>query len=227
MDIDNFLGGGKLKSMSNLKSTKQILRRFVANLHITTKYHSGVHGFTIVELLIVIVVIAILAVISIATYTNIQQRAKNAAIINAATQSLKTIQTYIAITGEYPLKSTGAVRACVTSTSGCHDGVAGIVSANTTFDAKIATVGTLPKSVPADSSENYGVTYLYYVAINFNGSSQPATLNYYLYGKNQQCGLPGVIQGGWNVSITSTTGYTSTTGDKTTCYISIPGPENS
>ena len=56
-------------------------------------------GFTIVELLIVIVVIAILAAVSIAAYTNIQQRAKNAVIINAASQSLKMIEAYIAETG--------------------------------------------------------------------------------------------------------------------------------
>ena len=48
------------------------------------KYSSKQQAFTIVELLIVIVVIAILAAISIAAYTNIQQRAKNTAIINAA-----------------------------------------------------------------------------------------------------------------------------------------------
>ena len=38
------------------------------------------HGFTIVELLIVIVVIAILAAIAIAAYTNIQDRANDAVV---------------------------------------------------------------------------------------------------------------------------------------------------
>jgi prepilin-type N-terminal cleavage/methylation domain-containing protein len=52
------------------------------------------HGFTIVELLIVIVVIAILATISIAAYTNIQDRAKNAATISAVEQTIKAIHMY-------------------------------------------------------------------------------------------------------------------------------------
>lgn len=44
------------------------------------------HGFTIVELLIVIVVIAILAAISIVTYTGIQARAQATAIVSGLNQ---------------------------------------------------------------------------------------------------------------------------------------------
>lgn len=39
---------------------------------------SGSHGFTIVELLIVVVIISILAAITLATYSGIQQRARDA-----------------------------------------------------------------------------------------------------------------------------------------------------
>ena len=77
--VDRDLGGGTIRSMKNT--------------------YAKTSGFTIVELLIVIVVIAILAAVSIAAYTNIQQRAKNAVIINAASQSLKMIEAYIAETG--------------------------------------------------------------------------------------------------------------------------------
>lgn len=50
------------------------------------------HGFTIVELLIVIVVIAVLAAISIVSYTGIQQRARVSALAAEMSQVQKTIQ---------------------------------------------------------------------------------------------------------------------------------------
>ena len=140
------------------------------------------YGFTIVELLIVIVVIAILATISITAYTNFQQRAKNTAIINAASQSLKTIQAYIVEHGTYPLKSWS----CITSDSGCHTN-GSVQSVHATFDTNMSTIGTLPRSVPVDGTSNYGITYIYYGPITFNGESQPAELRYYLSGKNQKC----------------------------------------
>ena len=73
------------------------------------------HGFTIVELLIVIVVIAILAAITVVAYNGIQQRATNAAITAAASQSIKAIQAYIAANDAYP----GTSSSCLTPTSGC------------------------------------------------------------------------------------------------------------
>ena len=185
-------------------------------------------AFTIVELLIVIVVIAILAAISIAAYTNIQQRAKNTAIINAASQSLKMIQAYIAENGAYPLKGS----ACITIDSGCQTlpDADSTISANLTFNANMATIGTLPKSVPTEGSRLYGVTYIYSSPATYNGKSQPASLRYALSGKNQQCRLPGVE--GWvasNTYVNSTTGYYyyQAALDKTECVINIPGPEHS
>jgi prepilin-type N-terminal cleavage/methylation domain-containing protein len=51
------------------------------------------HGFTVVELLIVIVIIAILAAVSIATYSGIQERArvvKNQAALNQYKKMMTT-----------------------------------------------------------------------------------------------------------------------------------------
>jgi prepilin-type N-terminal cleavage/methylation domain-containing protein len=66
------------------------------------KTTSRLHGFTIVELLIVVVVIAILAAISVVAYTNIQNRAQasvlSSDLVNAAKQ-LKIDHTY---SGSYP-----------------------------------------------------------------------------------------------------------------------------
>ena len=189
-----------------------------------------VYGFTIVELLIVIVVIAILAAISIAAYTNIQQRAKNTAIINAASQSLKMIEAYIAANGTYPAKGS-QVYSCITADSGCHSGGPTPFGASLTFSSAMATIGVLPKSVPSEGTSLYGVAYIYEQGDSFNSESQPARLTYFLLGVDQQCGLPGVMMAtatsGERVS--STTGYSNSnmTSDKTVCHINIPGQAHS
>ena len=187
------------------------------------------HGFTIVELLIVIVVIAILATISIAAYTNIQQRAKNTAIINAASQSLKMIEAYIAANGTYPSK----YNACITVDSGCQVDLNSdsIISSNSTFNTIMATVGILPKNVPAEGSRLYGLTYQYNQAFRVNDESQPVRLVYYLFGTNQNCGVNRVMR--WISADTYQTlsnGYTDGNNgglNKTLCWVSVPGPAHS
>lgn len=52
------------------------------------------HGFTIVEILIVIVVTAILAAITIVSYTGIQQRASRSVAQNAVSQATKKVISY-------------------------------------------------------------------------------------------------------------------------------------
>lgn len=177
------------------------------------------HGFTIVELLIVIIVIAILAAITIVTYSGIQQRANNSAIVSAASQSMKMIQSYIAVTGNYPATS----QACITTTSGCLWG--GVtISTNSTFNTNIATNGNLPLSVPNVSATDKGVFYGYTAGRTMNGAVQPAVLIYHLSGAAKQCGLSGVTNSGGTTMISSTTGYTVDYTTTTICVVSIPGP---
>jgi len=60
------------------------------------------HGFTIVELLIVIVVIAILAAISIVAYNGIQQRARDAQRIQDVKTISKALELYYLDNGSLP-----------------------------------------------------------------------------------------------------------------------------
>ena len=186
-------------------------------------------AFTIVELLIVIVVIGILATISIIAYTGITQKAKNTAIINAASQSLRMIEAYVAQYGEYP--ETSGVFVCITHQSGCLEGSGISHPSNATFNAQMALIGNLPQSVPnlSDTSKRIGIRYRYQASLMVADESLPATLSYWLEGLNQNCGIAsGVLNNDSTPSSFSTTGYTSGNaggaGDKTYCRISIPGP---
>ena len=185
-------------------------------------------GFTIVELLIVIVVIAILAAISIAVYTNIQQRAKNTAIINAASQSLKMIQAYIAEYGDYPrTTSTGNVIVCITNQCA---GSGGGLASDASLNNNLAKVGTLPRSVPGSGENRKGILYLYTSGQLISGESQPVIIGYWLEGQNRSCGLPNVLHSTSLSTSLSTTGYTDGNhGDsgRTLCRVSVPGPAHS
>ena len=184
----------------------------------------GSRGFTIVELLIVVVIIAILAAITLVTYNGIQQRANNAAIIDAASKSYRMIVAYIGANGAYP-KSLPNGNACITTTSGCY--ATGAIGANSTFDTNMATIGSLPRSVPNTGTDHYGVYVTYTNNFTYNTATQPLLMVYFLQGANQNCGLAGVTTFAWPDTVTSTTGYTVNNVDssgKTLCWISIPGP---
>lgn len=188
-------------------------------------------GFTVVELIVVIVVIAILAAITIVSYNNVQTNAKNAAIINAADEVAKSIKSYIASTGEYPLTtSSGQINACTTVVTGCMDAT-DTFAENTTFSSNIKNVvGSLPHTIPVAGSIAYGIRYNYYADRTFNGVSQPVVIQYFLIGQNVNCTLPRVVTSSWSAGVPSTTGYynsyTFSDGQtRTQCIISITGPE--
>ena len=68
----------------------------------TKTYMHKAHGFTIVELLIVIVVIAILAALSYVGYTSMQTRASDSALKSDLANLAKKAQMYQAEHGQYP-----------------------------------------------------------------------------------------------------------------------------
>lgn len=188
------------------------------------KQKRSIHGFTIVELLIVIIVIAILAAITIVAYNGVQQRANNTAIIDAASKSYRMIEAYIAANGSYP-KSSPNGNACITTTSGCYG--TGAIGSNSTFDTNMAAIGNLPRSVPVVGADHYGVYVTYTSNFTYNTFTQPLFMVYFLQGTNQSCGLANVTSFQWPDTVTSATGYTVNNVDssgKTLCWISIPGP---
>ena len=177
-------------------------------------------GFTIVELLIVVVIIAILAAITLVTYNGIQQRANNAAIIDAASKSLRMIQAYIAANDKYP--QIGSL--CITLATGCKT-TSNTYSSNAVFNTNIATVGNVPQTIPAQGDSQFGIVYYYNASQTIDSQSLPVMLVYYLFGINQQCGLSGVLNS--TSTSYSTTGYSegnSASSGKTRCNIIVPGP---
>ena len=181
------------------------------------------HGFTIVELLIVIIVIAILASITVIAYNGVRQRANNAAVIDAASKSMRMIEAYIAANGTYP-DTTSDV--CITVTSGCVTDNAVTVNGSSTFTTNIAKIGSVPVSVPNSGAVGNGVSFTYNTSQTLSGVTQPLRLTYFLAGVNQSCGLS-VTSFTWPSFTPSTTGYTSGNIQgigKTLCWVSIPGP---
>lgn len=181
-------------------------------------------GFTIVELLIVIVVIAILAAISIVAYNGVQQRSKSVAIVKAASDSKRMIESYIVTYDEYPY--VGGNHTCITMDTGCYRNNVTPLSENTPFMTNMAKIGNLPKSAPLASDVRGGVMYSYDATRMVNGNSAPAILSFYLPGANTDCNMTALTSEG-TVSSNSSSKYTigDVGGSGTTfCVVSISGP---
>ena len=134
------------------------------------------------------------------------------------------IQAYIAVNGSYPATTSS----CITTTTTCQaDSEAPIFTASDDgFTTQMATIGSLPKEVPASGTQLFGVTYFWNAAATLDGKSTPATLLYYLFGANQQCKLNGVVDNSPPYTL-SASGYTigNDAGlNKTLCRVIIPGP---
>ena len=148
------------------------------------------HGFTLVELLIVIVVIAILAVVSIVAYNGIQQRARNSQQIAAARNYVNLIGLYKEQNGDWPSEN-----GCLgynnvdTNNDGlldCNDN--GNRTVNPALLTKLATVGSLPDVVTkqttgVDGIKRGGLRYEYKL------------LTWFIEGVNNSCGLNNSVRG--------------------------------
>jgi prepilin-type N-terminal cleavage/methylation domain-containing protein len=113
------------------------------------------HGFTIVELLIVIVVIAILAAISIVAYNGIQQRALASSLQADLSSAIKTLKLYHADYGFYPT-SINPTTYCPTpaDTNYCLKTSSGNQFLNYTVDSP-----SNPQSITLDAQSSNGARY--------------------------------------------------------------------
>lgn len=117
--------------------------------------HRRTHGFTIVELLIVIVVIAVLATVTVVAYNGVQQRARNTSRIAAAKGYVNLLSMYRTTNGSYPFTSghyclgTGFPDVNSDGVGDCYNAQTGdgwLTSVNSTINTQLATIGTLPDS---------------------------------------------------------------------------------
>jgi prepilin-type N-terminal cleavage/methylation domain-containing protein len=112
------------------------------------------HGFTIVELLIVIVVIAILAAITIVAFTGMQNRAKNQ-------QTVSAVRTYYAALSSYAVKNNTlpAARACLGPASfytanPCYIGGSTYTWNSALYDALAEVISNQPTTAPGTVSSS-------------------------------------------------------------------------
>lgn len=200
-------------------------------------------GFTIVELLIVIVVIAILAAITIATFSEVQLRAKNTARISSARawQGIIT-QYYEANNSQFPATS---VRTCLgygylrDLDANLTDEDCGryylLSHPNDTWMNAFRTIANPLPAYPNDKMVNandsavwnsgivFSTTDTYDIA-NENRANYPY-LTYWLYGNAKDCVLRPVLRnaaGGGLVAVPgATNSYTSAATQITECRIGI------
>lgn len=172
-------------------------------------------GFTIVELLVVVVVVAILATITVVSYTRIQSRAKNAAMLSSARQINQAVSIYKEFNGgAYPSTVNNL---CMTIDNKCTDASGTtIVASNTTLVDEIKKIGSLPDSVPYAS----GIRYAYNAAATVDGVSMPAMMVYNLSGSNQACS-GNTVTGAGPAYTRSTTAYSSSNGTVTLCIVPL------
>jgi len=74
-----------------------------STLPLASASRQGAHGFTIVELLIVVVIIAILASVTVVAYSGISGRANDASVKSDLANIAKKLETYRVDNDKYPL----------------------------------------------------------------------------------------------------------------------------
>ena len=147
-------------------------------------------GFTIVELLIVIVVIAILAAISIAAYTNIQQRARNTQVRSGVNMYYKAFLQYAAVHSAYPVSS-GCLGAGYPSDVCWKNGEVVNRLVSSSLDNALAEFIGGTKPTLATSLFPIGIGSHNRAGAIYRTEGTSPEIIYYLQGINQECGMSG------------------------------------
>lgn len=148
-------------------------------------------GFTIVELLVVIVVIAILAAISIASYSGIQQRARDSQRLSDMNTISTALKLYGAEKGSFPgVSATGGAWGWeVSNTSGGPTNFLGILKTSNVLSSiptepsrnpiRDSTSSSQPYT-PSNTTQNY--LYFYYTYPAGSNGCPAARGAYYVLG---------------------------------------------
>ncbi len=121
--------------------------------------HTFRHGFTIVEMVIVIAVIAILVTIVSVAYVNIQEQARNTKLKDAASKVAGAVQLFYSKYERMPRGGSGAT-ATIGSGTECADGVNGWFAKGTygtggcTVEDTLVASGYLPAGFSASLPKN-------------------------------------------------------------------------
>ena len=204
--------------------------------------HREKHGFTIVELLIVIVVIAILAALTVVAFNGIQQRASNTRRVAVAKEWQKIIRLYTTQNNSYPA-STINNHTClgtgnptdldINPDEDCN-GTGNVKHPNTAINNAYATIAPLP-SFPGDKlATSLAIGTTAGLGLRAIDTLDPATtpktmypmLHYWLNGNNQDCVLRPVgiaVSGGYAQTTAINSGNDS---GLTHCVILLPDPAN-
>ncbi len=190
------------------------------------------HGFTIVELLIVIMVIGILAAITIVAFNGVQTRAKNTSIENTASAYRKALAAYVAQKGDYPVSGAAAClgKAAAYSGGACYNGTASV-----TLETELGSVLTTLPQPDTTCFAMYGgcrrgLTYYYRAP---SPTPSPWTIDgvehshymIYFLGDNGRCTLPNNLEGSYGAfSTTATKGYMERHSNTSMCIVQLPNP---
>jgi len=146
------------------------------------------HGFTIVELLIVIVVIGVLAAITIVAFNGTQARAENNKTINAVAAYARAITAFAAETSLYPVPTQNypclgnnvAYCANMTDTgSGCEGSGRAGVSSNLNNSLSALTTSLPDPSLQSLNCNGKQYAGAYY---SYTNGGKGALIRYYLRG---------------------------------------------
>ena len=172
------------------------------------------HGFTIVELLIVIVVIAILAAITIVAYSGIQQRSRNASRLEAIRSIQKGLELYKAANGFYPTTYGIGTNQPAGFTPRYGTGYSYSVATDDSWLKGLRLSGFVTQNIVDPINDN--THYFIYLSYGANGVGSCPEPLYVLvaYGweggtatmppdaRTLNCSISGVITAGWSVDNT-------------------------